>query len=279
MAMAVFMVVHANVSLRGAAKSVAYFARLMNWTVDTPNHVTVLRWVLRAGLYQLQESARERTGRFAAIMDESISLGGEKLLLTLGVRLTDGVFDEQRPLSHQDVEVLAMQISPSWMADGVANYLEEMVTDGDRFTVDYFITDGGPNLCKALRDKAIDRVSDCTHVLMNLVKKQYADHELLRGLCRQLGSLRRQTLLGRYGVLAPPTLRDKDRFLRIFDILDWVTRVDDAWQDLDVEARRRLDFLKTYRPLLAELSQVRELVSLTGRLFKTKGLSRASIQH
>ena len=112
MAMAVFMVVHANVSLRGAAKSVAYFARLMNWTVDTPNHVTVLRWVLRAGLYQLQESARERTGRFAAIMDESISLGGEKLLLTLGVRLTDGVFDEQRPLSHQDVEVLAMQISP-----------------------------------------------------------------------------------------------------------------------------------------------------------------------
>ena len=53
-----------------------------------------------------------------------------------------------------------MQVSPSWTADGVANYLEEMVTDGDRFTVDYFITDGGPNLCKALRDKAIDRVSD-----------------------------------------------------------------------------------------------------------------------
>ena len=115
--------------------------------------------------------------------------------------------------------------------------------------------------------------------MINLVKKQYADHELLRGLCRQLGTLRRQTLLGRYGVLAPPTLRDKDRFLRIFDILDWVTRVDDAWQDLDVEARRRLAFLKTYQPLLAELSQVRELVSLTGQLFKTKGLSRASIQH
>lgn len=277
-ALAVFMVAQAQVSLRGAAKTIGYFSKLMGWSFSPPSHVTVLRWVLRTGLYQLETSAQHRSGHFAGILDESISLGGEKLLLFQGVKLTEGLPNMDQPLSGRDVEVLAMQVSPSWTADGVGQYLDAAIARNPDTQLDYVVTDGGHNLRKALAGKGIDRVSDCTHLLMNLVKKQYKDNELLSGLCAQIGTLRRQTLLGRYGFLAPPTLRDKDRFLRIFNILDWVAKIDAASSIIDPVASKRLVFIDAYRPLLEELRQVRQLISFTSSIFKSQGLSELSVQ-
>ena len=196
----------------------------------------------------------------------------------LGVELNEGKFDRLKPLTGQDIEVLAMQVSPSWTAEGVCQFLEQSAAMQPGLQIDYVVTDGGNNLRKALRDRGLDRVSDCTHLLMNLVKKQFQYSDLLSQLCAHIGTLRRQTLMGRYGYLAPPTLRDKDRFLRIFNILDWVAKIDAVWSTLDEEAYDRLAFIEKYRPLLRELEQVRALISLTGRVFKSQGLSPATIQ-
>lgn len=277
-ALAIFMVTQAQVSLRGAAKTLGYFSKLMGWSFGAPGHVSVLRWVLRAGLYQYNTSAEHRIGQFAGIMDESISLGGEKLLIFQGVKLPGGLLDKDHALTGQDVEVLAMQVSPSWTADGVGQFLDEALDRNPDAQIDYVVTDGGQNLRKALADKGIDRVGDVTHLLMNLVKKQYKDNDLLSGLCAKIGTLRRQTLLGRYGFLAPPTLRDKDRFLRIFNILDWVTKIDKAAAFIDEVAGQRLAFIDTYRPLLKEFAQVRAFISFTAVIFKSQGLSRSSIE-
>lgn len=81
-----------------------------------------------------------------------------------------------------------------------------------------------------------------------------------------------------YGFLAPPTLRDKDRCLRIFNILNWVVKIDGARCWIDAAASQRLDFIDTYRPLLEELRQVRAFISLTRKIFKSKGMSDSSIQ-
>lgn len=276
-ALAVFMVAQAQVSLRGAAKTIAYFSNLMGWHYQQPSHVTVLRWVLRTGLYQLKTAAAQRRGQYVGILDESISRGGEKLLLLLGLRLPDGIFDLDRPLSGADVEVLAMQVSPSWTADNVVDFLDEALVQNPEVALDYVVTDGGPDLGKALRDKAIDRVGDCTHVLMNLVKKYYQHDKLLSQLCAKIGTLRRKTLLGQYGCLAPPTLRDKDRFLRIFNILDWVARIRRVESRLPAPAQEKLTFLEEYSSLLDELSQVRSMIDMAGQIFKSQGLSESSI--
>lgn len=275
-ALAIFMVTQAQVSLRGTAKTLGYFSQLMGWSFVAPGHVSVLRWVLRAGLYQYKTSAEHRKGHFAGILDESISLGGEKLLLFQGVELPGGLLDKDQALSGQDVEVMAMQVSPSWTAEGVGQFLDEAITRNPNAQIDYVVTDGGSNLRKALSDKGIDRVGDVTHLLMNLVKKQYKANDLLSCLCAKIGTLRRQTLLGRYGFLAPPTLRDKDRFLRIFNILDWLTKIDEAATVIDEVARQRLAFMDSYRSLLEELTQVRAFISFTATIFKNQGLSHSS---
>lgn len=182
--LAVFMVVHAGVSLRGAAKTVSFFAKMMGWSYKAPSHVTVLRWVLRAGLYELKRSADERHGNYVGILDESISLGGEKLLLLLGVKIPpDGIFDLGL-LNHADVEVLAMQVNPGWTAEQIGEFLQDKISAAPAgVKLDYVVSDGGTNIVKALRQRNVDRVADCTHLLMNLVKKWYAADERLSKFC------------------------------------------------------------------------------------------------
>jgi hypothetical protein len=132
------------------------------------------------------------------------------------------------------------------------------------------------NRIQELEAITIDRVGDVTYLLMNLVKKQYKSNDLLSCLCAKIGTLRSQTLLGRYGFLAPPTLWDKDRFLRIFNILDWVTKIDEAANVIDETASQRLAFIDSYRSLLEELAQVRVFISFTAAIFKSQCLSHSS---
>lgn len=70
-ALAVFIVVHANGSLRGAAKIIAYVSRMMGWDYGQPSHTTIRRWVLRSGLYLL-EQGKPKSGDYVGIIDESI---------------------------------------------------------------------------------------------------------------------------------------------------------------------------------------------------------------
>jgi|AntRauTorckE5430_2_1112549.scaffolds.fasta_scaffold07830_1 hypothetical protein len=194
--LAVFMVAHASVSLRGAAKTIDFFAKLLKWDYPPPSHVTVLRWVLRCGLYQLKKSDQQRSGRYVGILDESICLGGEKLLLLLGVKVPPGGSLALGALSHADVEVLAMQVSPSWKAEQIAEFLNgAMGSVPGKTKIDYVVSDGGTNIGKALRQVKKDRVNDCTHLLMNLVKKWYAKEERLSKFCALVGTLRRQNIL------------------------------------------------------------------------------------
>ena len=282
MLLAIYMVAQAGVSLRAAAKTVSFYSTMMGWEYGQPSHVTVLRWVLRAGLYQLQQSASKanRSGaHWLGILDESISLGGEKLLLLLGVKLPAGGVEALGALTHQDVEVLAMQVAPSWKAEQIAAFLNDAILTPDTATkLDYVVCDGGTNLGKALKQSKIARVGDLTHVLMNLVKKWYAVDQRLSDFCAAVGTLRRQNILGQYGYVVPATLRDKDRFLRIFNLVDWVDKIDAAWEGLDEQARQKLAFLTTHCELITELVQVRYVVSMTLKVFKRRGLSERSIK-
>jgi hypothetical protein len=84
--------------------------------------------------------------------------------------------------------------------------------------------------------------------------------------------------LGRYGDIVPATLRDKDRFLRIFNLVEWVAKIDAVWECLDSEAQQKLSFLSSYRELIGELTQVRQFVAQTAKTFKRRGMNDRSIE-
>lgn len=59
---------------------------MLGWKFGTPSHTSVRRWVMRCGLFQLQQ-ATQLSGHYVALDDESIQIGREKLLLLLGVKI------------------------------------------------------------------------------------------------------------------------------------------------------------------------------------------------
>lgn len=277
-ALAIFIVVHANGSLRCAAKTVGYYARLMGWDYGLPRHATIDNWTRRLGLYALDHVER-KSGKYLAIIDESIQIGREKCLLLLGVKRSD---DQSHfaPLTLPQVEVLGVEVQNSWKTDQVAEFIGDRLAHHPDVELQYLISDQAPNLLGALAQLGLTVVGDCTHVIMNALKKLLAEHLVFQQLTTFLGAYRGRHLMSERSHLCPPTLRDKDRFLRIFVILDWMDRLDRYWPELPDAHRQTLQYLYTepVAELLTTLRQLRKIVSMVTRILKTSGINHRSRQ-
>ena len=273
-ALAVFIVLHGG-SLRCASAAAQFLARLMGWSLtDRPSPTTVRNWVLRCGLHSLQR-VRDWRGEIVLIIDESIQIGTEKLLLLLGLPLNK---DQSRctPLTSRDVQVLGMEVQHSWTGELIADFLQRTLAGFPNLNPAYFISDRGSSLLSAIRRLGYSWVSDCSHEMMNAVKDIFNNDKALQDLCAAIGTLRSRFLLTGWGGLLPATLRDKDRFLRLFTIVDWVRRLDSYWDRLPGKVRPNLSFYRRQPALLRRLNQVRDLVEITAKLLKAAGLSRAT---
>ena len=120
-AMAVHLVVNCNASLRCAAQAIKYYAELMEWDYAAPSPMTVKTWVERCGLHEYDK--RPRQGRYVVIMDESIQISREQLLLMLGHKIPE---DSSLcvPLCHRDVEVLGMEVQRGWKGEEIAEVVK-----------------------------------------------------------------------------------------------------------------------------------------------------------
>ena len=215
-------------------------------------------------------------GDFVGFIDESIQIGGEKLLLFLAVRI-DVLSSLYRPLTMEDVVVLGAEVRSSWKAAQVAGFIKDRLAHHGELSLRYMVSDQGTNLLGATEILGIDAVNDCSHVLMNALKKELADDESLQEVTKFMGEYRRKNMLSERTHLCPPTLRDKDRFLKIFVILDWVERIN-SYQGLCAAYRATLALM--YEPkvllMLANLAQVRRIISISTRILKTSGINQQS---
>jgi hypothetical protein len=277
MVLAVFIVVHGGGSLRCAASTVAFFARMMGWpSYGKPSPTTIRNWVIRCGYHALKYT-RDLKGDYVIIIDESIQIGKEKLLLMLGVKIDPGQC-YCAPLSGADVEVLGMEVQNSWTSPFIASFIQRNLSRYPSLRLLHVVSDQGTSLLAAMRSLSLPWASDCTHVMMNAVKDIFGQDEALSKLSASIGQLRRRLMLTDWGCLLPPTLRDKDRFLRIFTIVQWAERMDTYWNKLPGAARQHIAFYRKAWPLIRRLRQVRELIVIASAILKTTGLSEHSLQ-
>lgn len=274
MALAVFIVVYGG-SLRLAAQVVGFYAQLMGWEYAVPSHVTVRNWAMRCGLYQLGK-AGEAKKKMTLIIDESVQLGKEKLLLLLGI--CKSMHQTQvGALCHEDVQVLGMSVQPSWKGEQIAAFVKDRLgTLGIR--ADQVISDCGSNLLKAYGLLNLQHIADCSHHMMNGVKKIFKDDTELSQLCAHIGRLRQQLSMTDFAYLLPPSLRDKDRFCRVFQLNDWLGRINEFQLQDEEGVTKYLTFLKGTEALQLRLRQVEALVEIVGTVLRHCGLSQAAQQ-
>jgi len=259
-----------NCSLRTCIGVMKILSLVLGLEIKIPCPSSILNWEKKLGLHGLKNK-ENCSSSWAVILDESISIGPEKLLLTLGVNLEEYTFGES--LNFSDMTLLDMAIGCSWKGADISARLEELKPD---YTIEYGVCDGGTNLIKSLKDSNIDRVSDCTHAIGNILKRQYNNCEIFQAFSKQCGVFKRQVQLSKYAEFAPPRQRVKGRFLNLQALSKWsykVLGILDLKTDLTEEIQEKLAWLKDYRSLINDIYHQCLLMNKLFGVLKKKGLN------
>ena len=258
-------------SLRSCRQVVVALGIYLGKTTRIPCPATIRGWVCKYGYYHYQQPKEGQ--QWAIIVDESVCIGQERLLLILGVDVAK--WDFKRPLESADVEVLSLAVATSWTAPAIGAQIQALT---ERLTIVYSLSDAGNNLVATWKARNMLYISDCTHLWAKSLERVYKEDVDFRAFMQAVTALRKRWILSKSAHLLPPPTRIKSRFHQVFTYLAWAERIQGVWAELNPPQQADLAFLSDYETLLAGLSSCQRLVGQLNGLFKVKGLSHGSIE-
>jgi hypothetical protein len=213
----------------------------------TPSITAGMLWVKKLG-YHCLTVEKEKADDWLLILDESIGIGQETLLVIFGVRRSQ--IDFTRPLTLQDMTPLVVKSKESWTGEGILVELEYCKQQLGH--VIYATTDGSCTLKKALRLAGIPQISDMTHAIAIILEKLYKKDDIFVKLTKDMGTLRSQLCCSKHAYLMPPNQRSKSRFLNLEIISKWGMKV--------INVLNNKQITKEERALLAEVGELDEFI-------------------
>ena len=235
-----------------------------------PSHTTISDWMQKNGMGAYMEAGEDfSTGNYCEIIDESITVGSQKLLLTLGTAANA----PGHPLGHVDVEVLRMAVAPSWNGDGV----EEEIGRGTAkvgHAPSYIISDNGHNLTKGIRQAGITHHRDIGHTFGLILEGAYKGQEDFEGFMQKMNGIRTKYHLTKMAYLLPPKQRAIARFMNLFSLVEWAADMLRTLPTLKAEEQEAFAFVNEYKELISELEMVMRYVRTIERKCKREGLSK-----
>ena len=270
------------ISLRDCQKLLMMWYSLLTLDLKVPSINTIRNWEYKLGYYELHQAGCPEDV-YSLILDESFCIGKQTLLLVLGVNLS--TYSWKGALSFEDMRVLALGPKSYWKGEEIEQLIEGLKQRNYR--ISYGVSDGGKNLVKALKNKQIARVEDCTHVFSKLLEKRYKNDPEFKEFCAQTSLLNRQCWMSCWASICPPKLKGKARFLNLYSLADWgeknlkLLKILSAQEHLDEQGKQlyeKLKWLEHYTELVEHLVQLTELIKACFKLLKTQGLSLQSGQ-
>lgn len=263
--------INTSASFRGVSKTLVVFQFSLNIHCKSPSYQTGLLWVKKVGYYQLQKP-KERADDWIIIVDESIGVGQEKVLVVLGIRRSNVEFN--RPLKMQDLEPLLVKSKERWTGDMIAEQLR--IVKEQVGNVLYAVTDSCSTLKKGLREAEINHVYDLTHAIAIALEKIYKKDNDFKEYTHTMSQMRVKLCNSKYAHLMPPNQRSKSRFLNIDVISNWGMKVLKALETttISIEEREQLLWVKEKQSLIEEMNNIIDAVKRISILLKTNGLSK-----
>jgi len=181
------------------------------------SHTTISDWMQKNGMSPYMEAGMGLSaGDYCEILDESITVGSQKLILTLGAAATS----PGHPLSHTDVEVLGMAVAPSWNGDSVEKEIGKSIAKVGH-APSYIISDNAPNLAKGIRQAGITHHRDIGHSFGLILEEVYKGQEDFEGFMQKMNGIRTKYHLTKMAYLLPPKQRAIARFMNLFSLVEW----------------------------------------------------------
>lgn len=272
-------------SLRVCAELMGQLSLSLHLDLSRPSPSSIGNWEKKLGVYHLATPVADLDQKsWCLFIDESLSIGQQKVLLLLGLNVNEYGF-EQAP-DFSSVELLYQGVASSWKAETIVPIIEQLQAQGHHFL--YCSSDRGNNLVKSLKLTQIPRIADCTHAFSKLMEKRYKTDPNFLAFTQGCTSMRKRLIISRYAAILPPTQRAKARFLNLRRIAQWgkkslalLSQIDQCPSPFDSfseQERERIEtelkWLKPLKSLIEELCDLSHNMDAIFAIIKHQGLSR-----
>lgn len=246
----------------------------LNLELGEPCYGTILIWTKKVGHFSMQAPI-EKSNDWVLIIDESIAVGHERLLVIYGVRTSQ--IDFNRALTYNDLTPFFIKSSNKWTADIIKKEIEALIEKWGN--IKYIVADGGNAICKCIKLLEKVHVYDITHKMALLLKKIYSkDTEYIK-YSKEMAQMRFKGVCSDYSHVIPPKQRINSRFMNLNILSDWGLKALNCSKSSlkNSKTHEKLSWVKNYKDLIVELDILNRMISEIKTILKTKGLSKKTI--
>jgi len=236
---------------------------------------TIENWVKKMGYGIYHQTPKKfEQKEYAEIIDESMMLGSEKMLLTLGIAAEKR---GNKALQHKDINVLDISVAEMWNSDTVKKKFAETEKKVGH-PPSYIISDNDSKLCKSIREQGYIHIRDIGHTMAKIIEQNYGKEEDYKLYSKQLSAVKVREVMRPSSYLLPPRQRTIARFMNLSPILKWNKQINHNFSKLNKEEARNFRFIKKYLPLTEELEQIFNSVNSILKQAKNEGFSKENIE-
>lgn len=270
---AFLLCIYAKCSPREAAKSLEVFNFMFEGLLgDPPCHTTIRTWLAKLGLDAIKNKHISIEEAYAIILDASISVGDQQLLLALKVPADH----TGKALTHSDEEVVGMAVSENWPAAKVKDFCEE-ITREQKHKPEYYITDNGRNLKTAIGALGLPHHRDISHTLAVYLRQIYEKDEEFVNF-KNLVANTKHLALTKFAYLMPPKQRSMARFMNLYPIVDWAKKMLQNYPRMTRDEKYYYSFVPRNASLVEELDEVLTAYTDIMRICKQEGFSHTTVK-
>ncbi len=248
----------------------------MSILIEIPCRNTIRLWVMKIGYYELTRP-KEVSDDWIIILDLSIQLGQDKILLIYGIREKNINYD--RPIKCSDLETLRILFRKSWKSKDVSKVLKGLEKEIGKII--YGVADRGSEIKKGLKIAGINHVYDITHAIACITEKMFKENKMYSELTKEMSKMRVTLSQTDAAHLIPLTQRKKSHYQnlkRIADYLDSLLKyVKEGKYKKKLKHREsQVKWIKKYECFIKELSELNQVITKIEKIVKKKGLSQIS---
>ncbi len=206
------------------------------------------------------------------IVDESMMIGSEKLLLNLGVPAQH----KGDPIAQEDVVILDLAVSSSWNSDGVKDRLLA-AADKISYLPEYVISDNASIMAGGIARAKLAAHRDISHSLGMLLERCYKNEEDFVGYTKSMSEAQFKHNMKKIAYLLPPRQRTIARFINLSNWVKWSQKILNIYHNLAPQEREAFAFVPSNASLIDELSEVMKCINCIEKECKQNGLSKKVI--
>lgn len=247
----------------------------LGWGIEeVPCFNSVENWIKKSG-YSIYGNPELKISKadYGSIIDESIMLGNERMILNLGVKADK---DTLKPLDYSNVEVLGIHVDSNWNASKIARALQADEKKMRKKPA-YVISDNDKKLRKAIADYGCTHIRDIGHTLAMFLQRVYEKETVFKRFFKEIGRVKIKEVMNDCSYLLPPRQRTIARFMNLSATISWAGKIIGSYPGFTEKEKEVYNFVVQNKRLISELQAVFGCTDQMSSDIKAAGLSYDSI--